>query len=370
MRPTGEPRMDAPTSAQERVLLFGAGTMGRTHAAAWQRLGCQIACVIDPHREAGKTLALEVGAHHCATPEAAIDRHPLFDVADIAVPTFAHGEVLASLPKRRRLVVLEKPAERDPDRVRHLLAAARDRDLSLFVAQVVRFFPGYRALHDIIQSRGVDAVHHMRLRRIGPTPHGRDDWFLNESQSGGLFLDLLIHDLDFCLWTFGAPDRVIARTSRPPETGGGGHPAPLHATAVLAYEGRRVVHLEGSWMFPGPFSTRVEANADWGTLVLDSEQERSLQIFSPASQSQAWTAQGRAAPSPVRAPYGTDLEDPYTLELQAALSAYRTGEDPLPVTPDDALRAVVLADLCRRAAESGGSLPWPGNRSLMQEGSA
>lgn len=340
-----------------RVLLFGAGTMGSTHAAAWQRLGCQVACVVDLQRGAGTALALKAGAHHCPSPQAALDCHPRFDIADIAVPTFAHGEVLEALPKGRRLVVLEKPIERDPARAERILAAARERDLALFVAQVVRFFPGYRALYDTIRSHSADAVHHMRLRRIGPAPHGMGDWFLDETKSGGIFLDLLIHDLDFCLWTFGPPDWVMARVSTSPTTDPG---AARHATAILSYESRRIVHLEGSWMFPEPFSTRAEVDAEWGTLVLDSEQERTLQVFAAPAGAAGPRPGERAMAPPAREPYAEGLNDPYTLELKAALEAYRSGL-PLPVTPADALRAVRLGDLCRRAAAVGEPLAWPGD---------
>lgn len=353
---------DRQRAAAGRVLLFGAGTMGRVHAASWQRLGCEVVCVVDPRLDAGATLADEMHAHHCASPEAARAHHADTDIADIAVPTFAHRSVLESLPTGPRLIVMEKPLERDPERASQVLKSAQDRGVSLFVAQVLRFFPGYRALRATLLDRGVQDVQHVRMRRVGPSPHGTDDWFLDEDLSGGLFIDLLIHDLDFCLWTFGPPDRVMARVSQAPADPRSPRSASRHATAMLSYEGRRVVHLEGSWMFPGRFSTRVEADADWGTLVLDSEESQALRMFQgPADASEPATS------NPVqRAGTRTTLPqtqtagqaDPYTQELQAALQAYRTGE-PLPVLPDEALQAVVLADLCRTAAADGSPMPWP-----------
>jgi UDP-N-acetylglucosamine 3-dehydrogenase len=349
-----------PGSDGPRVVLFGAGTMGRIHAAAWRRLGVPIECVVDPRAEAGRTLADEVAGHYCRTGEEAVSRHPQFTVADIAVPTFAHHETLQTLPSGpARLVVLEKPLERDPVRAAGVLEAAQARHAALFVAHVVRFFPAYRAIHDRILAEGVDTVHHVRLRRVGPPPRGIGDWYLDEALSGGIFLDLLIHDLDFCLWTFGPPTRVMARASHHPDDSRFDHPVARHVSAVLSYEGARVVHLEGSWMYPGPFSTRVEVDADWGTLVHDRERERPVSEYRFASEkgepSRLTQASGTAVPSPSV----PDRQDPYAMELDAALAAHAAGQ-PLPITPSEALDAVVLADLCRRAARAGESLAWPG----------
>ncbi len=48
------------------------------------------------------------------------------------------------------------------------------------------------------------------LSRHGGTPGG---WFAEKARSGGVNLDLHIHDIDTALWLWGEPDEVMSRTA-------------------------------------------------------------------------------------------------------------------------------------------------------------
>jgi len=329
------------------VLLVGAGAMGRVHADAWAEIDAPVACVVDPDGGRARALADRAGAHACTDLQAALARHPIgrgraVEAVDVCVPTPAHVSVLAALPAGRYLVVTERPLGRDPAEARAAASAARTAGYDLFVAHVVRFFPAYRAIAETVRERGADDVWHARLTRIGPAPRGAGDWFLDEGRSGGIFLDLMIHDLDFALDLFGPPGAVVARAGGA-QAGG----AARHGAAWLSYPGRRVVHLEASWMYDGPFTTAVDLNAAWGTLALEP-QSPTLEL--PAADGDGG---GRRARAPLaRTPYG--------LELEAAWRAHAAGKAP-PVDADAAVRAVRLASLCRDSARLGRTLPWPGD---------
>jgi predicted dehydrogenase len=323
------------------VLVVGAGTMGLTHAEAWRALGGRVACVVDRDPNRAAALASPTGAHVCPGVEAAVAAHPEAQVVDVCVPTAAHLPVLRALPTGSYLTVMEKPLGRDPEEAQEAVQVARGRRLDLFVAHVVRFFPEYAVLHREVRSRGAEGVHHLRLRRTGPPPRGVGDWFLDEAQSGGIFLDLMIHDLDWVLWTFGPPQQVMARAGGPDPI----HGAPRHAVAVLSYPGRRVVHVEASWMFPGSFGTEVDLNAEWGSLHL-GRGEGSLRLN---------LVEGDGSPVRRETPR---RENAYLLELAQAWRAHRLGQPP-PVTAEQAWEAVRLASLCRESARTGRILDYP-----------
>ncbi len=52
-----------------------------------------------------------------------------------------------------------------------------------------------------------------RTSRIAAQPHGVKDWYENMEMSGGVILDLIIHDFDYLNWFFGKPKRFMPRDS-------------------------------------------------------------------------------------------------------------------------------------------------------------
>ena len=74
------------------------------------------------------------------------------------------------------------------------------------------------------------------------------------AQSGGVPVDLLIHDFDQMNWLLGTPRRVFARAPRPD-----------HVLAVVEYDGAEGI-AEGSMAMPKayPFSSNVRVLAEHG----------------------------------------------------------------------------------------------------------
>jgi multiple sugar transport system permease protein len=327
-----------------RGLTLGAVTMGRTHARAWQQAGVRVACVVDGLGERARSLAQEVKAHACADVKEALARHPEATVVDICVPTDAHSQVLENVPDGRRLVVMEKPLAPSWPQAQAMVARAHERGIPLASAHVLRYFPAYRALHQAALEGGVQGVRHVRLRRLAPTPPAASGWYLDEAKSGGIFFDLMLHDLDWVLWTLGTPKVVQARAFRRP-----GGPA-LHAVAVLTYPEEALVHVEASWMHPGPFTAWAEVDATWGTVSMP-EEDAPFRLARLAPE-EGGTQGGGGVVVP-----GTVGTSPYALELRDALKAFREGRQ-LPVTAEEGLRAVRLAALCRVSAQRGEPVFW------------
>ncbi len=313
------------------VLVVGAGFMGATHARAWRALGARVVCVADPDAERRAAVAALAEAHGCADAGRALAAHGDVAVVDVCVPTPAHLAVLEGLPPGL-LVVMEKPLGRDGAEAAAVARTAHERGVDLFAAQVVRYFPAYRGLRDTVLARGAEGVRRLRMRRVGPPPVGAGGWFLDEARSGGIFIDLMVHDLDWLLWTFGPPARLTARAWA--DASG----AARHALALLSWPGRRVAHVEGSWLHPGPFTTGAELDAVWGSAALGGDAAAVVETTTDGSR--------RSTPR---------LLDPYALELRAAWLAHQAGAPP-PVSAEDGVRAVRLAEMCRESARLGRAL--------------
>ncbi|ADR36220.1 oxidoreductase domain protein [Oceanithermus profundus DSM 14977] len=316
-----------------KIGIVGVGTMGRVHADAYRRIGAELVGAYDPNPE---KLA-EFVSRFTVDPFRSYDELLLrVDLVDVTAPTFAHEELTVRALEAGKDVILEKPLALDAASGRRILEAARKSGRRLFVAMVVRFFPQYRRAAELAKSGQLGRVGVVRLKRVlfPPGP----GWYRDPEKSGGMPVDLMIHDLDYVRWLLGDPVRVFARRSPPVEG-----EVLEHVQAVLGYADGRMAIVEGGWAYPaGYFRTALDLAGDRGLVEWSSDQSPPLGTLFPADE-----------PAPeVGLPMAGLEEDPYELELRHALEALGRGK-PFDVTPEDALAALELALAVRASADSG-----------------
>jgi predicted dehydrogenase len=118
---------------------------------------------------------------------------------------------------------------------------------------VLRFFPEFRRMHDLVQEGRVGQPALARMSRASAYPRGSDNWQNDMASSGGVLFDMGIHDLDWLLWTFGPAKRVYARGLYQQ-----GLPFVDYALTTLRFENNVMAHVESSWAETGGF--RVHAH--------------------------------------------------------------------------------------------------------------
>src|SRR5690625_6822175 len=77
----------------------------------------------------------------------------------------------------------------------------------LLPAHVVRCFPQYATAKAAIDRGAIGQIAVLRFERTGSFP--TQPWFGDESQSGGIVMDQMIHDMDQAVWMAG--DRKSTR---------------------------------------------------------------------------------------------------------------------------------------------------------------
>jgi predicted dehydrogenase len=100
-----------------------------------------------------------------------------------------------------------------------MIAAAKRNNRLLMVAHVLRYWPEYVALAQLVRSGALGKPISATARRLAGPPRWAE-LYLHPEWSGGEVVDLQIHDVDALNWLFGAPKTVYARGQRSPETGG------------------------------------------------------------------------------------------------------------------------------------------------------
>ena len=192
-------------------------------------------------------------------------RDPDVEAVDICLPTYQHAEVTTAALRAGKHVLVEKPMALDGAAADQMIGEASRSGRILMVAQVLRFLPCYAASRDMLVSGSLGQVRSAIFRRRCSAP-AWGAWIADPKASGGGVFDLLIHDVDFCLHTFGVPAAVSAR---------GYEDMPHGVDWILGqfeYPGIGTVAVTGGWHHPKafPFSMEYTIVADGGTLEFDS----------------------------------------------------------------------------------------------------
>ncbi|HEV8655222.1 MAG TPA: Gfo/Idh/MocA family oxidoreductase [Candidatus Limnocylindria bacterium] len=322
-----------------RVGVLGAGFAGAMHAHSALGLeDVQVVAVAALPLDHAAALAKDCDARVASAEEvcAADD----VDLVVVATPTHLHAEYTIAAAKAGKHVFCEKPIARTREQAEAMVRACDDAGVSLAVGHVVRYFPEYQRAKQMLDDGTLGRPAIATLVRGNFSVGSAREWYLDAAKSGGVVLDLMLHDLDTVRWWFGEPSRIYAKRL----TAGGG--ALDYALATIRYDDRPIVQIEGSWAEHSGFRTGFELRGDRGMLVHDSRAASPLTVQSPA---------GPAGPAMMATP--TLRESPYRRQLRDLFARLRRGERPL-VDGHEGLRSLALGLAVIESADSGKVIEW------------
>ncbi|MDB5045180.1 MAG: putative dehydrogenase [Deinococcus sp.] len=315
-----------------RVGIIGSGSMGQVHARAWHALGVEFG-VYSRDAERAAQLAAEHGA--VTYPDLATLLADV-TVVDVCLPTYLHRETVEAAARAGRHVVCEKPLALSNEDAAAMVQACEAAGVRLFVAMVVRFFPQYRSARDLVQAGRIGTPRVLRLRRVSSPPYGGTSWFADETKSGGMILDLMLHDIDYALWLAGDVTQVYAQTTQVGPR--------QYAQAALTHVSGALSLIEAGWAYPdGLFRTAIDLAGSSGLIEWSSD---------AAPPIRTWGGPAQHAASEVSLPAVPSAADPFVLQLKQVLDALQHNA-PFEVTSEEALGALRVALAVRESARSG-----------------
>jgi len=210
------------------------------------------------------------------------------------------------------------------------------------VAHVLRFWPEYVALIDIVKRGELGKPISASAARLS-VAQKPGSWFTRLDQSGGAIMDLMIHDLDALNWIFGRPTTVYARgTQTKPGFWN-------HAHVIVGY-GKREAALECSHMMPPgyPFTMQLSVLCERGKVafsytaggggVQDGMGSASIVTISRDGTNERLQVESG---------------DAYRAQIQYFIDCVRGGRQPTLGTPAQARLGVALSWAARRSLETG-----------------
>jgi myo-inositol 2-dehydrogenase/D-chiro-inositol 1-dehydrogenase len=196
------------TNPRLRIGIVGLGRMGRRHAEnlAHKVPQSELVAACSPVQDELDWARSELGVGQCYTEYAAMLAHAEIDAVFLVTPTTLHAQQIVEALRARKHVFCEKPLSLDVAECRRVEAeAALSPDLKVMIGFVRRFDASYRHAHAYIRDGRIGRPLMVRSHTLDQDdPSG---FFVRYSQaSGGIFVDMSVHDVDAARWLLGVSD--------------------------------------------------------------------------------------------------------------------------------------------------------------------
>jgi predicted dehydrogenase len=315
----------------QRIGIIGCGVIARHHIAQWRKLAVESAAFYDVVPAASQKFAADYGGVAFSNLDELLAN---VDVVDVCTPAFAHRDPILAAARAGIPIICEKPLSRHLADCDAILDACATAGVPIFVAHVVRFFPEFAKAKAVIDQGLIGPVGVIRTTRASQFPRPGYSFsaahYADFRLSGGVVMDLAIHDIDFQRWCCGEVERVFARGLT-----FSGVEYRDHTLITLRFASGAVGHIEASWAHPpGQFRTRLEIAGPSGLIEWDSADPGPVQ-FALLDETSGQATRTQVSPM-------APLDDPYCVELAHFLDCIDTGATPR-VTAEDARMAVCVA---------------------------
>jgi myo-inositol 2-dehydrogenase / D-chiro-inositol 1-dehydrogenase len=179
----------------KNVAIFGAGRIGRIHAANLAALpGVRLSAVCDPMARAAAEVAQQHGATVSSIESVLAD--PTIDVVAIASSTDTHSDLITRSAAAGKHIFCEKPVDMSVPRARECAAAVQAAGVACMIGFQRRFDPTFNEARTRMDRGEIGNPEMLVItsRDPGAPPAAYIQ------ASGGIFRDMLIHDFDVFRW--------------------------------------------------------------------------------------------------------------------------------------------------------------------------
>jgi myo-inositol 2-dehydrogenase/D-chiro-inositol 1-dehydrogenase len=320
------------------VAFIGVGRMGITHLRNLSAIpDVRVVIVADAKLEAAKQGQAVARAERATDDVEAAITDPAVDAVVIVTPTPTHAHLIEIAANAGKAIWCEKPIALDLERIRRIVALVNARGVPVQIGFMRRFDPGYAAAKRKIEAGALGRIETFRAlsRDTYPPPLK----FIE--RSGGIFLDMAVHDLDLARYLVGEVAEVQAWGATLIDERFAQAGDVDTAVTLLRFENGALGVVETSRRSAWGYDIRTEIAGAQGKLVVEAHQKTPL-IFS-----REFGFEGDHFES-----FPDRFEAAYRLEMAAFFEALQAGRRPDP-GPEDALETLRLAIAATRSWREG-----------------
>ena len=179
----------------KHVAVFGAGRIGRIHASNLAALpGVQLQAICDPSAEAASDLAQSLGAKVSTIEAVLADKQ--IDAIAICSPTTTHSDLITRAAAAGKHIFCEKPVDLSVPRAQACAEAVKAAGVACMIGFQRRFDPTFNEASRRLAAGDIGNAEMLIITSRDPGAPPAE----YIKGSGGIFRDMLIHDLDVFRW--------------------------------------------------------------------------------------------------------------------------------------------------------------------------
>ncbi len=317
--------------------LIGVGRIGKVHAEhlAYRIPRARLAAVSDVNLEAAAALGAKLGVGRVEADHRALLADPALDAVVICSPTDLHAPMIEASAAAGKHIFCEKPVARTLGEIDRALDAVARAGVKLQIGFNRRFDANFARVRRAISSGEIGEPHllHIVSRDPGPPP------IEYVRVSGGMFLDMTIHDFDMARFLIGEEvEEVFAAGAVRVDPAIGAAGDLDTALVTLKFAGGALGVIDNSRRAVYGYDQRVEVLGSAGGAAVANNHPNTAVISDAASVH-------RDLPLNF---FMDRYLDSFLTEMAAFVDAVLDGA-PIPVTGEDGRAAVALGIAARRS---------------------
>jgi myo-inositol 2-dehydrogenase / D-chiro-inositol 1-dehydrogenase len=311
--------------------VLGLGRIGRIHlenlCTKWE--GVKVLAAMNPSKE-GQSFAQRFNVPMVTADADAVINHPDIDAIIVCSPTNAHADYVIKSAKAGKAIFCEKPLDLSLDNVRETLQVVKQANVPLMLAFNQRMDPNFASVKKQITDGKIGRMHTVHIISRDPEPPPVS----YIKTSGGLFMDMTIHDFDMSRFIVGKEVvEVFAKGYNliDPEIGKAGDIDT--GIVVLTFEDNVTAIIENSRKAVYGYDQRLEVFGSLGMVKADN----------PLKSTSTYLDE-RGSHTPRHLDHFMErYVVSYQREMEAFVHALQKNQA-MPITGDDGLKAMIIAE--------------------------
>jgi myo-inositol 2-dehydrogenase / D-chiro-inositol 1-dehydrogenase len=322
-----------------RVAVIGVGRIGRMHAELLARevRGAGVCAVYDARRQPADEVASALGVPAAASVEEILDGD--VDAVAICSSSDTHVELLIAAAHAGKAVFCEKPVSLELAELDRALAEVQSAGVPFQIGFNRRFDPAHASVREAVASGAIGEPHLVRISSRDPEPPPLE----YVKNSGGLFLDMMIHDFDMARYLTGAEVTEVYATGTVRIEPSFAEIGDIDTALVtLVHEDGCLTAIDNSRRAAYGYDQRVEVFGSRGMAVSDNP---------PSHTGAILTSEGRRQPALPHF-FIERYASSYLYEWQAFVDAVHANTMP-PVSISDARAPLLIGLAAARSLRNG-----------------
>lgn len=322
--------------------LIGAGRIGRIHAEIMKKhvKGAEVIQVAEPMlNDETVEWAKSIGITNVVKDYKEVLANPEIDAVFICSSTDTHTDIIKDAARAGKHIFCEKPISFDIDAILDAFKVVKECGVKMQIGFNRRFDHNFRKIHDMVRSGKVGDVNYVKVtsRDCAPPP------IPYIKVSGGIYLDMMIHDFDMARYLAGSEVEEVYATGSVLVDQAIGEAGDIDtAVAVLKFENGAIGIIDDSRRAVYGHDQRVEVFGSDGCLVAGNDTETSVAYY---------TSESRHSDNPIAA-FRVRYEMAYAAEEQEFVDAINNGTDVL-VDGYDGLQPILIALAAKESLKAG-----------------